>query len=564
MYIDDDHSFFLLQRLSSLRHNKELCDIELKVGGTSLFAHRVVLAAVSDYFHAMFAGKLEESMVRTISLHDMDEKAILSLVDYAYTGHITFSVNNVQSLIVTANMLHVQKVVDVCCRFLENKLHVSNCLSFLDFADRHSLQSLKEASLQHASENFVDLTQYDEYLYQSSNIIRMVLSNDNLNVHNEETVFRFLEQWLIFDEDLRIEQFFDLINEIRLPQLNLSFLRYLKTHSLMSLPSAYHFQLRLNNLARLKENPFRLLDDDIEKNSSGRRSSNGVIIIGGQEGLYQPLDSCSTYTPASDTFKSCKSLPSPRFNSAAAYLNGEVYLAGGMCCSGESRQSSRICTSSVLCYSLKTENWSVGVSMIKPRSYLVVVSHGGFIYAMGGYDGKSCLKSIERYNLETKRWCFIQDMRYTRSSFAAVTLEEHIYVLGGQGSAHLSTVERYNTKKELWELMPAMNTKRINFGAAQVHGFIFVVGGHDGQNYLRSMERFDPHTSEWTVVAPLSSPRTGLGVVVLNDEIYVIGGHNGSQYLKSCIKYFPRKDRWEEVGDMGCARCYMAVTDFWI
>ena len=35
----------------------QLCDINLRVGITTLSAHRVVLAAASPYFHAMFNGK---------------------------------------------------------------------------------------------------------------------------------------------------------------------------------------------------------------------------------------------------------------------------------------------------------------------------------------------------------------------------------------------------------------------------------------------------------------------------------------------------------------------------
>ena len=36
----------------------QLCDISLRAGVTTLSAHRVVLAAASPYFHAMFNGKL--------------------------------------------------------------------------------------------------------------------------------------------------------------------------------------------------------------------------------------------------------------------------------------------------------------------------------------------------------------------------------------------------------------------------------------------------------------------------------------------------------------------------
>lgn len=35
----------------------QLCDVTLKIGSDSIHAHRLVLASVSPYFHAMFNGK---------------------------------------------------------------------------------------------------------------------------------------------------------------------------------------------------------------------------------------------------------------------------------------------------------------------------------------------------------------------------------------------------------------------------------------------------------------------------------------------------------------------------
>lgn len=327
MYIDEEHSLFLLQRLSLLRQSKELCDVELRIGETALYAHKVVLSAVSDYFKAMFSGKMEESMIGTIYIQDMDEKALACLVDYAYTGNISFTVNNVQSLLVTANMLNIQKVVDVCCDFLREKLHVSNCLSFLEFADLHALKSLKYECLKCAGENFMDLVQYDEFLYQSSIIMKMVISNDNLKVDNEEFVFQLLEKWFLYDQEARQEEFFMLLNEIRFSQLSSCFIAQLKTHPSLNSPLAYPFQLKLNSLVRLKENPFRLLDDDLDNASyTQRRNSNDIIIMGGKEGLYQPLDSCCIYNIETGTFTQCSPLPCPRFNSAAALVDGKTNI----------------------------------------------------------------------------------------------------------------------------------------------------------------------------------------------------------------------------------------------
>ncbi|XP_063592487.1 kelch-like protein 17 [Penaeus indicus] len=49
-----DHATVALQAMNKLRMNSQLCDIELVAGAVSVFAHRVVLAAASAYFHVMF------------------------------------------------------------------------------------------------------------------------------------------------------------------------------------------------------------------------------------------------------------------------------------------------------------------------------------------------------------------------------------------------------------------------------------------------------------------------------------------------------------------------------
>jgi len=35
----------------------QLCDVALKIGGEVVHAHKVILASISPYFHAMFNGE---------------------------------------------------------------------------------------------------------------------------------------------------------------------------------------------------------------------------------------------------------------------------------------------------------------------------------------------------------------------------------------------------------------------------------------------------------------------------------------------------------------------------
>ena len=51
----------LLFKLGQFRENGEFIDVRLKVDESIFPAHRNVLAANSDYFHAMFTNGMKES-----------------------------------------------------------------------------------------------------------------------------------------------------------------------------------------------------------------------------------------------------------------------------------------------------------------------------------------------------------------------------------------------------------------------------------------------------------------------------------------------------------------------
>ena len=48
--------------------------------------HKVLLAAASDYFAAMFTGSMVEAEMETVELQGLEFSALQLLVDYCYSG----------------------------------------------------------------------------------------------------------------------------------------------------------------------------------------------------------------------------------------------------------------------------------------------------------------------------------------------------------------------------------------------------------------------------------------------------------------------------------------------
>lgn len=81
-----DHQDQLSENFSTLCMNMEYSDIVLVVQEQKLSAHKVVLAARSEYFRALLYGGMRESNQAEITLSDAPVKAFKSLLKYIYTG----------------------------------------------------------------------------------------------------------------------------------------------------------------------------------------------------------------------------------------------------------------------------------------------------------------------------------------------------------------------------------------------------------------------------------------------------------------------------------------------
>ena len=63
-----------------------LTDVDLVCEGVTIAAHRVLLAAASDYFAAMFTGTMAEASMPSVEIQGVEPAALKLLVDYCYSG----------------------------------------------------------------------------------------------------------------------------------------------------------------------------------------------------------------------------------------------------------------------------------------------------------------------------------------------------------------------------------------------------------------------------------------------------------------------------------------------
>ncbi|KAG8592587.1 hypothetical protein GDO81_000552 [Engystomops pustulosus] len=210
--------------MNELRSQNLLCDVTIVAEDVEIAAHKVVLAACSPYFHAMFTGEMSESRAKRVRIKEVDGWTLKLLVDYVYTAEIKVTEENVQVLLPAASLLQLQDVRKTCCEFLESQLHPTNCLGIRAFADMHACTELLHQANTFAEQHFSDIVQGEEFVNLGIEQVCSLIASDKLTVLSEEKVFEAVITWVNHDKDVRQEHMAHLMEHVRLPLLSRDYL----------------------------------------------------------------------------------------------------------------------------------------------------------------------------------------------------------------------------------------------------------------------------------------------------------------------------------------------------
>ena len=237
------YSKILLSKCAQFRDEGEFIDVRLKVGEGVFPAHRIVLAANSDYFHAMFTDGMESNQ-EVIKLEEsISPNAFKIVMDAIYTGDLPVNAENVSEVLTIAVQFQVQSVVEECCDFLkrefiERRLALHNYCLLCTVADRHGLRNLKEAAEHKMASMYMDVCESKEFLtHISADQLLSLLSRDDLSVPSETFVFKSVMQWIKHKKEERMAVAAKVIGAVRLGLVDIKIvIEELRTEEMQRVP----------------------------------------------------------------------------------------------------------------------------------------------------------------------------------------------------------------------------------------------------------------------------------------------------------------------------------------
>lgn len=546
-----EHYINTMLNITKLYNDGNLCDVTLICGNDAIQAHRLVLSSVSHYFYSMFNNNLIESEKREIILNDIDSQTLRILIDYIYTGKISITNMNVCSILSTASMLQLDKIITLCVSYLLKNLNLTNCITIYRYSDKFLFKNLFLISKSYILENFMQIFTTNADFYDlTPTELEQFLSDDDLNVKNEECAYECLIKWLNYNLNERLKYFNKLFQYIRLPLIDSYYLtKQIETNKLLT--TNYESQLLLIEAATYHMIPEKLYTTPQTPRTMPRKSTLGYLLaVGGVINTFDNLkgvgQTIEKYDCRLDKWSIYTFMNNKRLQCGVSLIDMHLFIVGG-------REGLKT-MNSVEYFDLEKHIWSNMNVMNTPRHGLGVIYFNGLLYATGGHDGWSFLNTVERFDLDLGVWTYIAPMLNARSTHGIAILNNRMYVIGGRDSSScLKSVEYYNPNSNKWTLCASMSKRRGSVGVATLNGYIYAVGGHELANALLTCnrfdcaERYDPKLDQWTVIANMCRPKEAVGIAALGPYLYIAGGFDGNRYLNEVERYDPNKNEWSKV-----------------
>lgn len=278
-----DHVELLSSQTGALYRCQEFTDVKFVVEGSKFYAHRVLLAARSEYFRALLYGGMRETNPETeIEVKDTTAPAFEALLKYVYTGKIflgDYKEDTILELLSLAHKYGFLALESALQGYLKAVLSIRNVCVIFDAAVLYQMRDLCTNCLSFMDRNAVEVLSTDGFSCLTKSSLVEIIKRDSFCAP-ENQIFRAVREWVETAEEIIDVDLKDILDKVRLPLISFHDLFNIVRPSHLFSADAILDAIRMKTESRVNEMNFRghlVADENVATSRHGAEVIEGEM-----------------------------------------------------------------------------------------------------------------------------------------------------------------------------------------------------------------------------------------------------------------------------------------------
>ena len=517
----------LMTGVFNLFQHQELCDLTVTVEEEEFKCHKVIMAAMSGFFHSLLMSEMKETTDDSVTLETVSAKTFSRVLRVIYGGQNVVTGGMVENLLKASVYLQIRILEMQCVDYLYKTLDVSNAIGMWRLAQMYELRPLIRKSWQVILDHFDQISRLDEILTLQKEEMILIITESSIQVLSEDVICDTVLRWVKHDLAARESDLDILLEFICLPKVSGPYLYdTLFTDQLMTTNKRFAELVKEALCYHLKEEQREAIMARQPTLRASKDIHKVVVLVGGYVIKDQSLKSTMCYNLHEQQWYTIASIPhDPGMDFATCCLRNELYLGGG----------SRSMDGFVKFVPVENQ-WYRQPSLITGRERHAMVAVGDVVYVLGGScsvkKGSKLPAEVEGYDTKSGRWFAAGHLQIPLESLSATVVKDTIFTFGGIGNGGMpsSSIQSFDTVTGSCSLYGSLPHPTGHTVTLTLHSVIYIVCPK-GQVLQFSAE--DKQVKQ--IVQIPNMDRVGFGVYTHEGNLVVVGGESPDGNLSDTI-----------------------------
>ena len=463
-------------------------------------------------------------------------------MNYVYSGEMKITVDNVQTLVETSDLLMLDDLKAACDQFMSERVDKTDRVEMYKFSLIYRLKKLRQATK--LTTDFVFSVSTAEFLELANKELVDYISGDDVNVDSEDTVLEAVLNWVKHDPDKRKPSLSAILEQMRLQFSTARYLRKVVDSCEVLTPEAQSY-------IRMALKFHTGTDTSLSKTCHSSPAARTSYRMKQHLLLIDNSDTCVRYwQDGSGSWKLLTYLPQTVVTGFRQYLGDTravCVLTDGLVLIGTEGNCWK--------FHFQNKEWVKLPSLNNVRRGKRSVVVGSAVYVVSSIDTPGCALHVERLDHNDRKWSSLPNVpdllnvagHRSHKTNLVVACDRGFYVFDNSGC---SPCTQFYTVWGDWLTRAAMPETCVDAAAVMLNGHIYVVGGES-----RSCQRYNPATNTWQQLSRPDKASYNAAAGVWHGRV-LLGKYQNAEksptgtmeYSTAIMQYDPATDQWSEWG----------------